>query len=72
MMTGKVVVTYSSSENFSNNGTKIYGENITAGSGMINDHYTPIQVATVVTFVVGLTQVTLPLNVLVINDRIDI
>ncbi|KAL2733246.1 prestin-like isoform X1 [Vespula maculifrons] len=70
MMTGKVVMTYSSPENFSNS-TQIYGENITTASGMTNDHYTSIQVATVVTFVVGLTQVTM-LNVLLINDRIDI
>ncbi|KAL2740604.1 prestin-like isoform X1, partial [Vespula squamosa] len=70
MMTGKVVVTYSSSENILNNSTQIYGENRT--TGMMNDHYTPIQVATVVTFVVGLTQVTLLLNVLLINGRIDI
>nr|XP_050869291.1 solute carrier family 26 member 10-like isoform X2 [Vespula vulgaris] len=55
MMTGKVVMTYSSPENFSNS-TQIYGENITTASGMTNDHYTSIQVATVVTFVVGLTQ----------------
>ncbi|XP_047349970.1 solute carrier family 26 member 10-like [Vespa velutina] len=56
MMTGKVVTTYSSSENLSNNSTKIYEENITMTTGIINNHYTPIQVATVVTFVVGLTQ----------------
>ncbi|XP_015171821.1 PREDICTED: solute carrier family 26 member 6-like isoform X2 [Polistes dominula] len=55
MMTGKVVVTYSSMENTMNNSTQIDSANI-IGSNMINHEYTPIQVATVVTFVVGLTQ----------------
>ncbi|XP_043488517.1 sulfate transporter-like [Polistes fuscatus] len=55
MMTGKVVVTYSSVENSMNNSTQIDGVNIIR-SNMINHDYTPIQVATVVTFVVGLMQ----------------
>ncbi|KAK2582033.1 hypothetical protein KPH14_002739 [Odynerus spinipes] len=54
MMTGKVVMTHSTLENSANNGTLMEEENSTVD--FVARQYTPIQVATTVTFVVGLTQ----------------
>ncbi|XP_017875060.2 solute carrier family 26 member 6-like [Ceratina calcarata] len=54
MMTGKVVATYSTQEQLAKNGTTS-GE---PGIAMV-DRYTPVQVATVVTFTVALVQLTM-------------
>lgn len=55
MMTGKVVVTYSTPDYAMNNNSTQFGQD-NSTSSLLGHQYSPIEVATTVTFVVALTQ----------------
>ena len=56
LMTGKAVILYATPDNLSSNSTDVYSTN-NASLNETEQIYTPVEVATAVTFLVGVIQV---------------